>query len=786
DEDREGESISWHLVQVLKPKVPYERLVFHEITKKAISDALNSPRDINENLVRAQEARRILDRLFGYLVSPVLWKKMTRGLSAGRVQSVALRLLVERERERIAFKSANYSNLTALLEKKDFNASFEAQLFSFNGKEIASSKDFNPATGAIKESRKEKVLWLNEESAKEVKASLESSKACPVVTTVEKKPFKINTPAPFITSTLQQEANSKLKFSAKHTMALAQTLYENGFITYMRTDSTTLSEEGLKGARAEIKNLFGEKALPAKPKEYVSKVKNAQEAHEAIRPAGEQFASPKEVTSTLGIEAGKLYELIYKRTLASQMMNAEGESVSAQIKINNALFKVSGRTITKKGFLEAYTIGEEDSKETPSLPPLREGEELNLQEIKVTSHSTQPPYRYTEGSLIRELEKRGIGRPSTWASVVDVVVNRKYAFKRGNSLVPTFLALAVINLMEKNFSQLVDFEFTAKMEDELDAISRGEAEWIDYLKKFYFGNHFAGLQNLIKEGEKEIDPREVCTLNLFSNEENKKNIEIRIGKWGTFLTDGSNTASLPDNIAPDELTYQKAVEILNTAKAQAEPIAREPNTNAPIYLKHGRYGYYLQIGDNQEKESDNKPRIISLLADMKPADVTKETALKLAALPKKLGLNPENGEEIILASGRYGPYIQCGKETRSIKESWQKVLSFTLDDALKLLKEEKKGRSRRRSSSVLKELGVHPVTEKPLQLKTGRYGPYVTDGKINASVPKGFEIENVTLDDAVAWLEEKSAKLAEQALLKEEEEKTTKRKKSKTEKTKKS
>jgi DNA topoisomerase-1 len=758
DEDREGESISWHLLETLNPKVPVKRLVFHEITKKAIEESLNSPREVDLNLVKAQETRRIIDRLFGYEVSPLLWKKMAPKLSAGRVQSVSVKLLVERERERIKFKSAQYWSLKAQFHKQDSAKDvFDAELVQVGDKRVAVGKDFDPNTGKLEDPSK--VAALNQDQIDDLLNRIKS--VSPKVTSVEEKPYTTRPSAPFVTSSLQQEANRKLRSSAKRTMSVAQQLYENGFITYMRTDSTTLSDEAINAARTFIQSDYGANFLPDKPRLYATKVKNAQEAHEAIRPAGSTFTPPEVVREKLGDEAFKLYELIWKRTVASQMKDATGTHISVSIEMADARFRASGKTIIFPGFLRAYVEGSDDpdadlADQEKILPPLKENETVTCKELEKTEKTTQAPARYTEGSLIKELERLGIGRPSTWASIVELVLSRDYAFKKGTALVPSFTAMAVVSLLDRYFTHLLDYKFTARLEDDLDAISRGESDNLGYLKEFYFGNGHPGLSDLVKSGGEKIDPREVCGLPLGKTSENEE-LEVRIGRYGPFISNGTDRASLPDLICPDELTIEKAVEILNTAKQGPASLGNDPETGLPIYLKTGRFGPYLQLGENSD---DPRPKMASLLPNILPTEVTLEIAVKLLSLPRTLGNHPETKEEVVAANGRYGPYVKCGKETRSINLDEMSPLDITLEQALALLKEPKR-RGRQSTPKSLRELGNHPVSEKPLLIKSGRYGPYVTDGEINASLRKGMLPESLTMEDAVNLLEDRARKIAE-------------------------
>jgi len=757
DEDREGESISWHLLEALKPKIPTRRLVFHEITKDAIKKALDSTREIDENLVRAQETRRIVDRLFGYEVSPLLWKKMARGLSAGRVQSVAVRLLVEREKERVKFRRASYWSLKAVFHKQNDSTVFEAELSYVGENRVAIGKDFDPNTGTLK--AKDKVVALNETEAKKLQKEVESASI--KVTNVEEKPYTSSPPAPFVTSSLQQEANAKLRFSAKHTMSVAQQLYENGFITYMRTDSVTLSDQALNAARTLIEREYGKDYLPKEIRRYTTKVKNAQEAHEAIRPAGENFTPLEVVKNQLGSDAYKLYELIWKRTVASQMENARGTTISVQIAAGSAKFRASGRTVEFPGFLRAYVEGSDDPEQELSdreriLPKLAPSDPLNAKSVETLERTTQPPARYTEGSLIKELERLGIGRPSTWATIVELVLSRSYAFKKGTALVPTFTAIAVVNLLEKHFSNLLDFAFTARLEDDLDAISRGEAANVKYLKSFYYGNGFPGLKSLVKKGESDIDPREVCGIPLGAGTDSQK-IEVRIGRYGPFITNGTVRSSVPELMTYEDLTVPVAEEILRNAAKEPEALGIHPESGEPVYLKNGRFGPYVQRGE-MSADKEKKPKMASLLPGMKPPDVSFETALALLALPREVGLNPENQTAIIAANGRFGPYIKCGSDTRSIPMDDMSPISITLQQALELLKQPK---TRGRASSkpkTLREMGEHPDSKLKLLILNGRYGPYVTDGTLNASLPKGMQPEDLSMEEAVSLLQARAEK----------------------------
>jgi DNA topoisomerase I len=753
DEDREGESISWHLFELLKPKVPTRRLVFHEITKDAIQSSIQNAREIDQDLVKAQETRRIVDRLFGYELSPLLWKKMSPGLSAGRVQSVAVRLLVERERARMRFRSGKYWNLKTKLSKPGSEPSFEAELVNLGGKRVATGRDFNPDTGQLNDPNG--ILLLSQTDAERVVKALEAG---PIkVKSVEEKPFTQKPAAPFVTSTLQVEANSKLRYSARRTMQVAQQLYENGFITYMRTDSTTLSNEAVQAARNLIEREYGKNFMPSAPRKYETKVKNAQEAHEAIRPAGEAFADPEAVRASLGDEAFRLYDLIFKRTVACQMSDAYGTNTIVMSEVADATLRSAGKTIEFAGFLKAYIeSSDEDAEAEGVLPKLAVGDGLKSDKIDAQEKQTNPPARYTEGSLIKELEKLGIGRPSTWASIVDVVLNRSYAFKKGNALCPTFTAMAVVQLLEEHFSHYLDYEYTARLEDDLDAISRGEYSNLNYLREFYFGENEGGLRSLIDRGEKEIDPRIVNGLALGEHEDKK--LEVRIGRYGPFISDGERRASVPEDICPDELTITKAVELLDHAAKAPESLGLHPETGEPIYVKVGRYGPYVQLGDAGE---GNKPKMASLLQGTELSAVDLDHAVKLLSLPRTVGIFPGNGEKIVAANGRFGPFIKAGEETRSLPRDVTPI-DVSLEQAIELLNQPRTrgGRGPVKQTS-LKEFGAHPVTSREVKLLSGRYGPYVTDGEINATVARGTDPLSLTPEAAFKLIDERAAQIAE-------------------------
>ncbi len=752
DEDREGEAISWHLCEVLNPRVPVRRLVFHEITEGAIREALQNPREIDHNLVRAQEVRRIVDRLYGYDVSPLLWRKIRPRLSAGRVQSVAVRLIVERERQRMAFRAATFWDLLGEFAKPS-GESFAAELVSVDGRNIPASRDFDPVTGKLKDA---KLLLLSEQEARALVARLRDA-LCRVAH-VEDKPYTTRPYPPFTTSTLQQEANRKYGFTARHTMQVAQALYENGFITYMRTDSTTLAAVAVDAARRLVASQYGEEYLPSAPRVYQTKVKNAQEAHEAIRPAGRVLDFPETLRGRLSPDEFKLYDLIWKRTVASQMVDARGHRLTIRLEVEGAIFEASGKTIEFPGYLRAYVEGSDDpeaelaDRETV-LPPLAVGERLHCQHLEPKSHTTQPPNRYSEASLTRALEEMGIGRPSTYASIIDTILARQYVFKlgRSNVLVPTWTAFAVSQLLEAHLPDLVDYQFTAEMEDELDAISRGEMNYLDYLRSFYFGNEHPGLKQLLKDKADEISAREVCRIPLgepTGEGDRGQQVFIRVGRYGPFLEQGPRRASLPDKLPPDELTLPRALEMLDQAGQGEEPLGYCPETHKPVYLKTGRFGPYVQRGTS---EDDQKPQSASLLKGMTAKDVDLATAVKLLALPRTLGDHPQTGQPILAHNGRYGPYVKCGTETRSLPDGCS-PLDVTLEQALALLAQPKARRGAASRREPLKVFDPSPVTGQPVRLMQGRYGPYVSDGATNASLPRGASPEEVTFAYALDLL----------------------------------
>jgi DNA topoisomerase I len=746
DEDREGEAIAWHLLEVLKPKVPTRRMVFHEITRDAIERALDETRDVDERLVDAQESRRILDRLYGYEVSPVLWKKVMRGLSAGRVQSVATRLVVQRERERMAFRAASWWDLLATFDPE----SFEARLVSLDGQRVATGRDFGPDGKLRGEARP-----LDEDGARGLAERLQGSSFS--VSRVERKPYVRRPSAPFMTSTLQQEASRKLRYSAQTTMRLAQRLYENGYITYMRTDSTTLSESALAAAREQASSLFGADYVPPEPRRYERKVKNAQEAHEAIRPSGDRFRTPQDVRSEVTPDEHALYELIWMRTIASQMKDAQGQTVSLRIAGDSsagetAEFGASGTVITFRGFLAAYEEGRDDDRvaqegdEERRLPNLSEGDTVELRALEPQGHETSPPARFTEATLVRTLEELGIGRPSTYASILGTILDRGYVFKRGTALVPAFLAFSVVGLLEQHFGQLVDYDFTARMEDELDRIAAGDEDRVQWLGRFYFGDGDGGLHELVSDLGA-IDAREINSLEIGDG------IVLRVGKFGPYLERGDDRASVPEELAPDELTLEKAEELLSQPSGDRE-LGTDPETGLPLVARNGRYGPY--VSEVLPEGSKEKPRTASLFKSMSLDTVTLEDALRLMQLPRVVGV-AEDGEEVVARNGRYGPYVQKGKESRSL-ESEEQLLTITLPEALTVLAQPRQRRGQRAATKPLRELGSDPVGGKEIVLKEGRFGPYVTDGETNASLRKGDDPETVTLDRAVELLTERRAK----------------------------
>lgn len=796
DGDREGEAIAWHLLETLKPSVPVKRMVFHEITEPAIRAAAEHPRDLDIDLVDAQETRRILDRLYGYEVSPVLWKKVAPKLSAGRVQSVATRIIVQRERDRMAFRSATYWDVVAQLDASvsDPEAqppTFIARLTNVDGLRVATGRDFD-SLGQLR-SRNE-VVVLDEARATTLASGLRGVQLS--VASVEEKPYTRKPYPPFMTSTLQQEAGRKLRFSAERTMSIAQRLYENGYITYMRTDSTTLSESAINAARTQARQLYGEEYVSPSPRQYTRKVKNAQEAHEAIRPAGETFATPDAVRRELNGDDFRLYELIWQRTVASQMADARGTTLSLRIAgqsgSEQVVFSASGRTITFAGFLKAYveTVdelagGEADDAER-RLPHLTEGQRVDAIELTPDGHSTNPPPRYTEASLVKALEELGIGRPSTYSSIIKTIQDRGYVQKKGSALVPSWVAFAVTGLLEQHFGRLVDYGFTAAMEDELDEIANGHEGRTTWLSHFYFGgdhgvpNSIArsgGLKKLVGINLEGIDAREVNSIKLFDDAEGRA-IYVRVGKNGPYLErmvlgdDGElkpQRANLSDSLTPDELTLEVAEELFATPQ-EGRVLGVDPETGHEIVAKDGRYGPYVteilpEPPDGDEgvaakkgkKPTGPKPRTGSLLRSMDLQTVTLEDALKLLSLPRVVGVDPESGEQITAQNGRYGPYLKRGNDSRSLATEDQ-IFEITLDEALKLYAEPKRRGRQGASVPPLRELGNDPASGKPMVIKDGRFGPYVTDGETNASLRKGDDVLSITDERAAELLADRRAR----------------------------
>jgi DNA topoisomerase-1 len=730
-------------------------MVFHEITKEAIQKALKDCRNIDEQVVRAQETRRILDRLVGYTLSPLLWKKIAWGLSAGRVQSVAVRLLVIKERQRRAFHEGTYWDLKASLEQE--KCPFSAVLVTLGGTKVATGSDFDSTTGRITAGRN--VVLLNEEQAEALKARLEGKTW--TVADMEERPVTRKPAPPFTTSTLQQESNRKLRLSARDTMRVAQNLYEQGYITYMRTDSVHLSDQAITAARACVEQKYGKQYLSPQPRQYTTKSKGAQEAHEAIRPAGSSFRTPQD--TGLGGREFAVYDLIWKRTVASQMADSRQTQVTVQIQVEDAGFRSSGKRIDFPGYLRAYVEGSDDPEaaledQEVILPALKVGDHPKCNELEAVGHETQPPARYTEATLVKTLESEGIGRPSTYASIIGTIIDKDYAQLVNNALIPTFTAFAVTDLLEKHFPDIVDPSFTSKMEQTLDEISTGEAQWLPYLKKFYLGEQ--GLETLVKERETEIDASKARTVEL-----ENLDAKVRIGKYGPYIevTNGEEviTASIPKNLTPADLN-PKQVEILLKQKISGpDQLGRHPETGEPIYIKLGTYGPYVQLGDKTDENP--KPKQASLLKGVTPETVTLDMAVGLLSLPRALGTHPETGGKVQASLGRFGPYVvhdqgKEGKDYRSLK-STDDVLTISLNRALELLAEPKKGRAAAKSKSkeALRELGTHPEDDSPVNIYDGPYGPYIKHGKTNASLPEGESVENITLSTAIELLSAKAS-----------------------------
>jgi DNA topoisomerase I len=800
DGDREGEAIAWHLLETLKPNIPVKRMVFHEITEPAILEAAENPRDLDIDLVDAQETRRILDRLYGYEVSPVLWKKVAPKLSAGRVQSVATRIIVQRERDRMAFRSAAYWDVVAELDAsvsdpKAQPPTFTARLTNVDGLRVATGRDFD-SLGAVRGARDaaEKVIVLDESRANELATGLRGAQLS--VASVEEKPYTRRPYAPFMTSTLQQEAGRKLRFSSERTMSIAQRLYENGYITYMRTDSTTLSQSAINAARTQARQLYGEDYVYPSPRQYTRKVKNAQEAHEAIRPAGDTFATPDAVRRELDGDDFRLYELIWQRTVASQMADARGTTLSLRIAgqsgTQQVVFSASGRTITFAGFLKAYveTVdelagGEADDAER-RLPHLTEGQRLDATELTPDGHSTNPPARYTEASLVKALEELGIGRPSTYSSIIKTIQDRGYVHKKGSALVPSWVAFAVTGLLEQHFGRLVDYGFTAAMEDELDEIASGNEHRTNWLNNFYFGGDHGvadsvarsgGLKKLVGINLEGIDAREVNSIKLFDDAEGRT-IYVRVGKNGPYLErmvlgdDGElkpQRANLNDALTPDELTLEVAEQLFATPQ-EGRTLGVDPETGHEIVAKDGRYGPYVTevlpeppedpdgvAAKKGKKPTGPKPRTGSLLRSMDLQTVTLDDALKLLSLPRVVGVDPDSNEEITAQNGRYGPYLKRGSDSRSLATEDQ-IFDITLEEALKLYAEPKRRGRQGAAAPPLRELGNDSVSGKPMVIKDGRFGPYVTDGETNASLRKGDDVLSITDERAAELLADRRAR----------------------------
>lgn len=789
DEDREGEAIAWHLLETLKPKVPVKRMVFHEITKDAIQAAVGNTRELDTDLVDAQETRRILDRLYGWDVSPVLWYKVKTGLSAGRVQSAATRMIVERERERMAFVSADYWDVEALASS---SSGFRVRLVRVDGGQLARGTDFDDA-GKLKKA----VVVLDEKKAAALALAVDAA-GVGTVSKVEAKPGTRSPYAPFTTSTMQQEAGRKLSMSAKQAMSVAQRLYEKGYITYMRTDSTALSTQAVQAARSQAVALYGDSAVPLKPRVYKSKSKNAQEAHEAIRPSGETFRTPSSVSSELDREEFRLYDLIWKRTVASQMADAKYETTTVTIAVDTSSasgvdaqsieFTASGTVYTFKGFLEAYEEGRDekrnsqDTSDEQSLPVVAVGDELRMTDAEAKGHRTTPKPRFTEASLVKALEEHGIGRPSTFASIIGTVIDRGYATKRGQALVPTWLAFSVVRLLEEHFADLIDYDFTAALEDDLDAIARGEQKRVEWLRSFYYGSdQQVGLRQVV-DNLGEIDARALNSTRITDT------ATLRFGKYGPYLEvvdpaapdEKPRIVNVPEDLAPDELTAEKAQELIDAPVAGDRVLGVNPENGKVIVVKDGRFGPYVQENDpvsddaavdestgevvekpkpkrGAKKDAAPKPRTGSLFRSMSVDTIDLDTALQLLSLPRVVGTDPESGDEITAQNGRYGPYLKKGTDSRSL-ESESQIFEVTLDQALEIYKQPKYGAGARRASSALAEFEADPVSGKPIRIRDGRFGAYVTDGETNVTIPRGQKPEDITFEIAVQMLADKRAK----------------------------
>jgi len=755
DEDREGESIAWHLHEVLSPRVPVKRMVFHEITPEAIRKSVSEPRDLDRRLVDAQETRRILDRLVGYEISPVLWRLVKPKLSAGRVQSPSIRIVVERERERMRFHSAAYWDLEGKFSAA--GEAFSATLSALDGVRVATGKDF----GSDGKSSGSGFVVLDEGAASALAADLAESEFS--VRSVERKPYKRKPYPPFRTSTLQQEAGRKLRFTAQRTMRTAQRLYEGGYITYMRTDSTSLSETAVATARSQISEMYGPEYVPSKPRVYAGKVKNAQEAHEAIRPAGDSFRTPDTVARQVESDEARLYDLIWKRTIASQMKDAQGESVQVRLggvstSGTDAEFATSGKIISFPGFLRAYVEGSDDpdaelEDQERRLPAMAEGDELGLEELESKGHATKPPARYTEASLVKRLEELGIGRPSTYASIISTIQDRGYVWKKGPALIPTFTAFATVRLLEQNFADLVDYGFTARMEQDLDEIAGGDREMIPYLSAFYFGNGHPGLLDTVAEALEKADARAVNTIPF----EGGDGLELRSGRYGPYLQRGEERVSVPEDLPPDELTLEKAEELFAAPSGDRE-LGDDPESGKTVIARTGRYGPYVQLAMAEDEKG--KPKSASLFKTMALDTITLEEALTLLSLPRVIGDDPDSGEEIQALNGRYGPYLKKGTDSRSL-ETEDQLFAVTLEEALHLFTQPKRRRGQA-AAAPLRELGIDPDTGCAVVVKDGRFGPYVTDGGVNASLRKEDSVEKIDIERATHLLRERRAKLEAQ------------------------
>jgi DNA topoisomerase-1 len=756
DEDREGEAIAWHLMEILRPKVPVRRMVFHEITPEAIRHAAESTRDIDMQLVDAQETRRLIDRLYGFEVSPVLWRKVQAGLSAGRVQSVATRLIVEKERERIAYKRASYWDIEGTFDPQ----SFSANLVAVDGKKVAQGKDFD-SLAQIKDAS---LVHLDEDTAKSLCTSLSGAKFA--VRSVDDRPYSSKPKAPFMTSTMQQAASGRLKWGAQRTMRVAQALYERGYITYMRTDSTTLSDTALNAARKQAAELYGSDHVSEAPRRYDRKVKNAQEAHEAIRPAGDVFRTPAEVAGELVGDEFALYDLIWKRTVASQMADAKGTTATIRIGATSgdgrdAEFSASGTVITFRGHMAAYDDADEDQDEKNDarrLPALKVGDPVTALVLEPSGHSTNPPARYTEATLVQKLEELGIGRPSTYAAIVSRIIDQGYVWKRGSALVPHFLAFTVTRLMEENFTQLVDYDFTASLEEVLDEVANGAQGRLEVLKRFYFGEKtegsiFPGLAPLVSVYG-DIDARAMASLPIEGHEG-----IIRVGKYGPYLERGEGEtlqrANIPQDLAPDEMTAEKAEELFNAPSGERE-LGVDPETERVIMAKTGRYGPYFTEVLPEGSPKKEKPRTASLFSTMDVEQVTLEDGLRMFTLPREIGLDPTEGEPITSQNGRYGPYLLKGKDSRTLPDE-ESIFNCTLEEALALFAQPKLRRGRGQAAGPLKVVGVDPSTQKEVVVREGRFGIYITDGETNASLRGGDSVETISIERASDLLAERRA-----------------------------